>query len=508
MPRFAAIDIGSNSVRMEVAEISGKTRILASERKVTRLGASVFQTGRISPDAIDLVCNILSEMAAVYTRYEINGIRAVATAAVRDASNQREFIDRASAALGTPVEVISGQEEARLIHLGVQNRWPHPKQRVLMIDIGGGSAEMILSDNGRIVVAVSKQLGALRLTELFLKNDPPTPEELHRMQEYIEERIAVPLRRMGSLKIDRVIGTSATASAVVCAVNGIARQKRETANEKRASTSKIRELYGKLIAGNVDDRRKITGIGPKRAEIIIPGAAVLLSILKSLALPSLYYSAAGVRDGIIADLAARTSNRSVAEMSTEQRAVVEEMATRYGVSLRHVRKVARMANDLFVALEPLHQLPHSAGRLLDAAAHLHDIGHFISDTRHHKHSYYIVLNSDMPGFTEQEREVVANLCRYHRKAMPTQDHSNWQPLEEESRKTVNLLAPLLRLADNLDRSRGQRVRSLECILRPDEVVLRLHSNRDVDLDAWATERAAGFFREVYNKPLTLVRARA
>ncbi len=508
MPRFAAIDIGSNSVRMEVAEISTKIRILASERKVTRLGASVFRTGRVSPEAIDFLCATLSEMAMNYKRFEIHGIRAVATAAVRDASNQKEFISKVSAAAGTPVEIISGQEEARLIHLGVQSRWPHPRQRVLMIDIGGGSAELILSDSGRIVAAVSKQLGALRLSELFLKSDPPAEEELHRMQEYIEERIAQSIRRMGALRIDRVIATSATASAVVCAVNQIPRQKRELADKMRASTAQIRDLYHDLISRDLEGRRKIVGIGPKRAEIIIPGAAVLLSVLKGLALPSLYYSAAGVRDGIIADLAARTSTRSITEMSRDQREVVEEMATRYGVSLRHVRKVSRMANDLFVALEPLHKLPHSYGRLLEAAAHLHDIGHFVSDTRHHKHSYYLVLNSDMPGFTEQEREVIANLCRYHRKAMPAQEHPNWQPLDPESRRAVILLAPLLRIADNLDRSRGQRVKSVECILRPNEVVLRLHSNKDVDLDAWATERAGEFFRQVYNKPITLVRARA
>jgi exopolyphosphatase / guanosine-5'-triphosphate,3'-diphosphate pyrophosphatase len=508
MPRFAAIDIGSNSVRMEVAEISGKIRILASERQVTRLGASVFRTGRVSPEAIDFLCATLSQMAMIYKRFEIQGIRAVATSAVRDASNQREFLAKVSAAAGTPVEIISGQEEARLIHLGVQSRWPHSRQRVLMIDIGGGSAELILSDSGRIVAAVSRQLGALRLAELFLKSDPPKEEELHRLQEYIEERIALAIRRMGSLRIDRVIATSATASAVVCAVNQIPRQSRDEADKMRASTAQIRALYGDLVSRDLEGRRRIVGIGPKRAEIIIPGAAVLLSVLKGLALPSLYYSAAGVRDGIIADLAARTSTRSMTEMSREQRDVVEEMATRYNVSLRHVRKVSRMASELFVALEPLHKLPHSNGRLLEAAAHLHDIGHFVSDTRHHKHSYYLVLNSDMPGFNEQEREVIANLCRYHRKAMPTPEHPNWQTLDPESRRAITMLAPLLRIADNLDRSRGQRVKSVECILRSNEVVLRLHSNKDVDLDAWATERAGEFFRQVYNKPITLVRARA
>jgi exopolyphosphatase / guanosine-5'-triphosphate,3'-diphosphate pyrophosphatase len=467
----------------------------------------VFQTGQVSMEAMDFLCATLSQMAVIYRGMEIHGIRAVATAAIRDAGNQQEFLRKVSAAAGTPVEVISGQEEARLIHLGVQCRWPHPRQRVLMVDIGGGSAELILSDDGRIIVSASKQLGALRLTELFLKSDPPKESELKRMEEYIEERIAPAIRRMGSLPIDRVIATSATASAVVCAVNAIPRQRRDQSDKVRASTAKIRSLYADLCARGLDGRRTITGIGPRRAEIIIPGAAVLLSVLKGLALPSLYYSAAGVRDGIIADLAARTSSRSITEMGPEQREVVEEMATRYGVSLRHVKKVARIANDLFVALESLHQLPHNCGRLLEAAAHLHDIGHFVSDTRHHKHSYYLVLNSDMPGFTEQEREVIANLCRYHRKSMPVAEHPNWQPLDAESRRAVTLLAPLLRIADNLDRSRGQRVKSIDCVVRTNDVVLRMHSNQDVDLDAWAAERAGEFFRQVYNRPIILVRAR-
>ena len=162
MPRYAAIDIGSNSVRMQAAEVtSSGTAILASDREVTRLGASVFETGAISKDAIDLVCGVLARMAQAYQKLDVLGVRAVATAAVRDASNQVEFIARASQALGAPVEIISGQEEARLIHLGVQSRWPHPKQRILIVDVGGGSAEVILGENGQLVDAVSKPLGAV-----------------------------------------------------------------------------------------------------------------------------------------------------------------------------------------------------------------------------------------------------------------------------------------------------------------------------------------------------------
>src|SRR5580698_6937392 len=197
MPRYASIDIGSNSVRMEAAEVEDGVapRILASERQVTRLGASVFRTGRISLESMDLICGVLGSMAQQYKRLEVHAVRAVATAAVRDAGNQREFITRASAALGTDVEIISGQEEARLIHLGVQSRWPHPNERFLIVDIGGGSAEIILSENERMAKAFSRPLGALRLQELFLRTDPAKNSDLHRLDEYIEERIGPDVRR-------------------------------------------------------------------------------------------------------------------------------------------------------------------------------------------------------------------------------------------------------------------------------------------------------------------------
>jgi exopolyphosphatase/guanosine-5'-triphosphate,3'-diphosphate pyrophosphatase len=509
MPRYAAIDIGSNSVRMEAAEtIDGEMpRILASERSVTRLGTSVFRGGRISQESMELICGVLASMAAQYKRLDVTGVRAVATAAVRDASNQQEFLARASAALGTDVEIISGQEEARLIHLGVKLRWPHPKERFLIIDIGGGSAEIILSENERTVQMFSKPLGALRLQELFLRSDPPRAAEMHRLEEYIEERIGSAVRRIGTARIDRVIGTSATASAIVCAVNRIPRTRRDESDRRRATTSQIRKLFRDLCESDIATRQKITGIGPRRAEIIIPGTAVLLRLLEAFRMPALFYSAAGVRDGIIADLAARGLDRGLTQLAVDQRTVVEQMAERYGVSLRHARKVARLSNDLFRGFQSFHKLPPEYGPLLEAAAYLHDTGHFISDTRHHKHSYYLVANSDMPGFTLPERELIANLCRYHRKSLPAPEHSNLQQLNMEERRAVGFLIPLLRMADSLDRSRGQRIRSVECKVRDGEFLLTLNTppETDIDLEVWAAERLSEIFRLAYGKPTAIAR---
>ena len=282
----------------------------------------------------------------------------------------------------------------------------------MMIDIGGGSAEIIASQNRHVDEAFSKQLGALRLSEVFLRGDPPKPAELHRMEEFIDDRIAPAVRRIlkNGLTVDRAIGTSATAAAVVCAVNAVPRSRRDEADRMRAMTTQIRRLYQDISRKDLAARQRIPGIGPRRAEIIVAGAAVLVRILEELGAPSLYYSAAGVRDGIISDLAARGAERDRLRLKPEQREVVEELAGRYGVPLAHGKQSARFAGILFEALEPLHKLPHRYCGLLEAAAYLHDIGHFVSDTRHHKPSYYLVANSDLPGFDQREREILANLC--------------------------------------------------------------------------------------------------
>lgn len=509
MPRYAAVDIGSNSVRLLVAEAQpgAPPAALASERQVTRLGESVFRGGRISPEAMGLVCGVLSGMAAIYRGLDVAGVRVVATSAVRDAGNQREFLDRAAEAAGAPVEVISGQEEARLIHLGVESRWPHPNRRVLVVDLGGGSAEVILAQDGKLAEAFSRPLGALRLNEAFLKSDPPAPLELHRMDEYIEEKLAPAVRRIGAGGFDRAIVTSASAAAAVCAIHRVSRSRRDTADRLRAARAQVRRLFQDLCARDLAARRRVPGIGPRRAEIIIPGVAVFLRVLEDFQLPSIYYCSAGVRDGIVADLAARGVGRERTHLDRDQRRVVERMTRRYGAALPHARKVAALAHTLFESLQPVHRLTPECAKLLEAAAFLHDVGHFISDTGHHKHSAYVVANSDMPGFTDLERFLVATLCRYHRKSPPVARHEGLAALDDDRKRTIQLLTPLLRLADGLDRGHEQRVDEIECRLRNGAIVVMLRSSRDTDLEQWAAERIAPAFLEAYGLPLNVARAR-
>ncbi|MBM3787677.1 MAG: Ppx/GppA family phosphatase [Acidobacteria bacterium] len=510
MPRYAAVDIGSNSVRLAVAEVDAgrPVRTLAADREVTRLGESVFTGGEISREASDAVMRTFARFREVIESLHVDGARAVATSAVRDARNQEEFLAQAANALGMPVEIISGVEEARLIHTGVQSTWPHPEQNLLMIDIGGGSAEVICSEKGRMTFAVSKPLGAVRLKELFLEHDPPRPQDLDRLHSFIDQKIAGLVKRAGDVSFDRVVATSATAAAVICAVNEIGRRSRVDADRKRASTAAIGELLERLTERNVAGRRKIPGIGPRRAEIVVAGTAVLYRLLRAFGARGVYYSVAGVRDGIIADLAARRVGADRSRLDKDQRRIVETMARKYGVDVQHARKTAELAGNLFDSLKPLHGLPPHCGKLLDAAAHLADIGHYVSDMSHHRHSYYIVANADLPAFTAEEREIVAQLCRFHRKSMPAPRHLFFQKLPPANQRLIMRLVPLLRLADALDRSHDQRVEEVAVELQEKLTVISLQSGAGTNLEIWAGERAGEVFREVYGQDLVLRRRRS
>jgi exopolyphosphatase / guanosine-5'-triphosphate,3'-diphosphate pyrophosphatase len=503
------VDIGSNSIRMEAAEVKPglPAKILASDREVTRLGESVFCSGSVSEEAMEATCVVLRRMAELYRKLEVAGVRAVATSAIRDARNQKEFTERASQALGAPVEIISGREEARLIHLGVASTWPQESRNMLIIDIGGGSAEIIAAEHGHLADSFSKPLGAVRLKENFIKSDPPTPRQLHQMHEYIQQKLAGAVARLGSITWDRTVATSATAAAVAGAIARVPRSERDAIDRLRLATTEVRKLYRKLSELSLSARRKVTGIGPKRAEIIVPGMAVLLEFLDLFHLPAIYYSRAGVRDGIIADLAARNVGAERSHLSREQRREVETMGKRYGVALDHARKVAEIANLLFTALEPLHELPPASGKFLEAAAYLHDVGHYVSDVSHHKHSWYVVANSDLAGFTERERLLIAAICRYHRRSLPNPGQPPFDILTAEEKQTLMLLFPLLRLADNLDRGHDQRIRGVVCRLRNGQVCLELQAEGDIDLEQWAAERAAAAFEQVYQRPIQVTQTR-
>ncbi len=510
MARYAAVDIGSNSMRLLVAETSPQAPLqrLTEDREVTRLGESVFTHGILSPDAITHAENVLGRFRTSIESAGVTALRAVATSATRDAGNREEFLRRAEAALGHPIEIISGVEEARLIGLGVNQVWPQNNDTVLIIDVGGGSAEFVLMQNGAMVEGYSRPLGAVRLKEVFLDKDPPRRENLLRLQEFIDEKMEMAVRRLGRQAFVRGIATSASAAAIICHVNGIPRSERSRANQRSATLEQVRRLYRELLEMPIERRRKLTGIGPRRAEIILAGVAVFLRAMERFDIPALYYSMAGVREGIIADLDTRDDQTRRPGLAGEQRRVVETFAKRYGISLAHARITAAFAVELFERLTPLHRLPPAYARLLEAACHLLDVGHYVSDTGHHKHSHYLVRHGDMPGFTEDEKRFIALLCRFHRKSMPATRHPELGALSPAERRALELLIPFVRIADALDRSRDQHVRLARCEIRDYAVVLTLEAEagKDTALEEWAVERSGSSFRAIYDRNLIVQKA--
>ncbi len=492
-------------MRMLAAEVTahGELRQLAEDRQVTRIGESVFANGEVSAETLELVMSVLERMRKAIAPLDVAGMRAVATSAVRDARNQQQFLRRAKAALGTEVEIVSGQEEARLIHHGVVAEPAFARGRQLLIDIGGGSAEFILNQDGVLHGAYSKPLGAVRLWQNFIHSDPATPLELLQLEQYIDDKIGEAVSEFGAGDIDFAIGTSASASAAVCAVKAIPRENRDAAAGARVSREDLETLYRRLAPLSLEERRKVTGIGPRRAEIIVPGVALLARAMARFGVGQLVYSSAGVRDGIILDLDARGVGIARITLTEEQRGVVEEVAQRFGVDLARARRTARFALDLFVGMEQLHVLPPRFGRILEAAAHLCNVGCFISATKHHKHSHYIVSGVDLPSFNENEQRLIAVLCRYHRKSMPVNSHVEFTSLSDADRKAVLLLIPLLRIADACGRSHEERISRLRCLPAGGTVTIELRHARPLDLELWAIGRSLPIFRDVYRREAVL-----
>jgi exopolyphosphatase / guanosine-5'-triphosphate,3'-diphosphate pyrophosphatase len=307
VPKHAAIDVGSNSIRLLIAEVDAVGRItpVHQDREVVRLGTGVFRDGQLCASSMGLACRVLARMAEAIERHRVASLRAVGTSALRDAANRSEFVLTASGILGAPLEVIGGLEEARLVQRGVAAQWPHEHERVLIVDVGGGSVQLILSDRERFAAGTSLPLGAVRLTETFISADPPRAADIARMRLHIREQIAGVAGRISRAVMHRVIATSATAGAIVCAVHNVKRSQRQLADRLGATAEQVDQLLGALVARDLKGRAGVVGVGRRRAEIIVAGVAVLDGIMSGLRLPRLQYSTAGVREGIVADLAQR-----------------------------------------------------------------------------------------------------------------------------------------------------------------------------------------------------------
>jgi len=504
MPTFAAVDIGSNSVRLKIARLqSGRLRPLHEDREVTRLGEGAFRSGFLTPESMAETVKVLRRFHRATQQIVTDTVRVVATSALRDARNSQAFLEWVRSATGWRVEIISGVEEARLIHLGLVSGPRVDKQPTLMIDLGGGSCELTVTQGGHIRDAVSLPLGAVRLTDEFLSHDPSRKGELKRLRGLIAREVNRISSRIAAARIKNVIATSGTAAALAAVATHLRRGGSRRPVVSRAEMTRIAKRLARLP---VAERRKIEGIGPRRAEIIVAGATVYHELLDRLHLNSFRYSPLGLRDGILAQMAADydRSTRSGRQIESERLESIMKAVDHYGVDRKHAVDVRDSAALLFTSLRSVHRLPPEYGEWLAAAAMLYEVGDYVNRNGRHRHAHYVISNSEILGYTPQQRRIIAAIARYLGKSRPTVEDGPMKAVDPADRDNVQKAILLLRLARALNLGRSRAVQKVRISLRSAEVKLTLlpRARMGVDLELWAIEKEHDYFREVFGRELS------
>jgi exopolyphosphatase/guanosine-5'-triphosphate,3'-diphosphate pyrophosphatase len=504
MPTFAAVDIGSNSVRLKIARLqAGRLRPIHEDREVTRLGEGVFRSGFLTPESMAETVKVLRRFHRATQQVVTDNVRVVATSALRDARNSQAFLEWVRSATGWRVEIISGVEEARLIHLGLVSSPRVDSSTTLMIDLGGGSCELTVTQGGHIRDAVSLPLGAVRLTHEFLRHDPARKGELKRLRGFVAREVGRIGARIATARVKNVIATSGTAAALAAVATRLRRGGSRRPVVSRAEMTRIAKRLARLP---VAERRKIEGIGPRRAEIIVAGAMVYHELLDLLHLKAFRYSPLGLRDGTLAQMAADydRSTLSGRQIESERWESIMKAVDHYHVDRKHALDVRESATLLFSALRSVHRLPPEYREWLSAAAMLYEVGDYVNRTGRHRHAHYIISNSEILGYTPQQRRIIAAIARYLGKSRPTMEDGPMKLVDTADRANVQKAILLLRLARALNLGRSRAVQKVRIGLRSAEVKLTLVPRRrlGVDLELWAIEKECAYFREVFGRELS------
>ena len=506
MPTFAAVDIGSNSVRLKIAKVvRGRLKTLHEDREVTRLGESVFASGALDPQAMSHTLRVLRRFHRAAQEHAAERVRVVATSALRDAENSRAFLEWVRTATGWKVEVISGLEEGRLIHLGVLASARIAKSRALLIDLGGGSCELTISNSGHIVDMVSLPIGAVRLTQTFLRNDPPKRSELQQMRAVIQREVSRIKKRIVDAKPQVTIATSGTPAAL----SGLYAAKVRGYDESKPHTvpqNAVASLLEVLSKRNLPQRRSLPGIGPRRAEIIIAGAMVFTELMQLCKLRSFRYLPLGLRDGLLAQMMA-DYNASAAmreQVESERHDALLAAAKHYGADLVFAQRIRDFALELFRRLQSVHQLPAEYAGWLEAAAMLHEVGAYINRSGRRRHTYYVIANSEIFGYTPLQRRIIAAIARFVGKSLPSPGNQVMRVLPGNEQINVTKAIGLLRLARALDQGRRAAVAELKVRVHQDgRVRLQLmpRASESIELELWAIEQERRYFETAFGREL-------
>lgn len=504
---IAAIDIGTNSVHMIIVRLRPDLsfEVIDREKEMVRLGAGVREHGVLSATSMAAALDTLATFRRLAESHGVDEIIASATSAVRESENGGDFIADVLKRTGIRVSVISGSEEARLIHLAAAYATGIGPKTAAVIDIGGGSVEITAGTAARMQFGRSFKLGVIRLTEKYVGSDPLSRHDERRLVKAIRRDARAFLQQIRRRGFERVIGTSGTISML----GGLAAGRRATGDRRnlKVSARAVHTVRERLTRLPLAARLKVPGMDPRRADLAVAGAVLLDTILDELRAEDLTLCDFALREGLVLDYIKRNRQhiQQISRYPDVRRRSVMELGERCHFLADHARQVARLALQLFDQLKTWHGLGQREREWLEYAALLHDIGTHISYERHHKHSYYLVKNGDLRGFDPTEIEVIALIARYHRQTAPRKSHEGFSTLTRNDRLMVKRLAAILRLAEGLDRSHAQAVAGVR--LRPPVQkrapwTVRVTTAGDAELELWAAGRHSSALSSLLERPVT------
>ncbi len=507
--RLAAIDIGTNSVHMIVVRVRPdfSFEVIDREKEMVRLGAGGLDGRKLTREAQMAALQALSKFERLARSHEVDEILAVATSATREAENGGAFLTAIAQQTGIRAQIITGTEEARLIHLAAVYGVDTPKPAVV-IDIGGGSVEITLGSGRDVHFARSFKMGVIRLTERFVRSDPLEKRDERKLVRFIGEQVDRYLGHIVREGFDRVIGTSGTILSLGTVATAADRGTvpAEVRN-LRVTAKSLRRLRKTATSMTLDERLTLPGLDPRRGDLMVAGSVLLDRLLEGLGADEITLCDLALREGLVLDYVQR-HRREIARVDkypdVRRRSVIE-LGERCSWDPEHARQVARLALAIFDQTQALHQLGDREKEWLEFAALLHDVGHHISFERHHRHSYYLIKNGDLRGFEPEEIEIIALVARYHRRATPKKDHEGYADLDTRLRQVVRVLSACLRMAESLDRSRHSAVGALVMRDRDEDLRMQVTTDGDVELELWAANRQASILAEALGRPVTIAR---
>ena len=511
--RIAAIDVGSNSIHMIVAQIDpdGGVTTLWRMKEPTGLGRMTFPSRRINAESMNRALTTLARFQHAARAKDAEKIVAVATSAVREAANGGDLLKRAWRDLRLRVRVVSAKEEARLIYLGARHGGAFGEvadEPRLLVDIGGGSVEFIVGTNERPMTLESRKLGAARMTARYVKSDPPTKDELKALREHyrgeLKEMVDTSILPGGP---GAIVGTSGTLENIA-GMCGYLEKNRDPEAPKAIVSKRLDKLVTQLSKQTSDERALVPGLDAQRKDQIIAGVVLvqeLFAALKDaeLKLDSIEICGSALREGILVDYVERKlpKMRIRREVPDPRRRSVLDLCRRCEWHKDHSEQVTTLTLRLFDELARLHGLGPIDRELIEYAALMHDIGWHIGGKGHHKHSAYLIRHGKLKGFNDEEVEIMANIARYHRRKPPKNKHAEYSALAKRARRTVDVGAALLRIGDGLDRSHSAVVRDLKAKATKKQVKVALETRADAQLEIWGAGRKAELFESVFEVPI-------